>query len=208
MHTSKVSHQRKHPFDRRLPIGLSMEASFPACRVNWISARKKLSPANSLLLLGDNLQRRRLCTRDGGKFIRLKGIGAFPTVLAVLIVYPESFFNRTDDVVQHMIPPVLTLEEANGICIKRSGAPAVSLCFRQSALNFITLKDQPQPRILIVQLHLTICHGAVFFTSRNGSLQLHNARQVRRPHCQISTSPGGFTGGWTRPSRNHVSYKS
>lgn len=53
------------------------------------------------------------------------------------------------------------------------------------ALNLITLKGQPQPRILIVQLHLTICHGSLFFTTRNGSLQLHNARQVRGPTCYI-----------------------
>lgn len=64
----------------------------------------------------------------------------------------ESLSNRTPDVVRHMIPLSLTLEGANEICTKpdkRSGSPAVSLCFRQPALNFITLKDQPQPRILI-----------------------------------------------------------
>jgi hypothetical protein len=76
------SHQRKFTFRRRLLIGLLMKSSFPACRINeYLLAIKSLPP---MLYFSSetNLQRRWLCTRDEDEIDRLKGRGAFPTVLA------------------------------------------------------------------------------------------------------------------------------
>ena len=69
----------QYPCDRQLMIGYSIEAGSPACRVNWTSARRKLSSFNAPFLLGDQSPKSKDLARNEEKIGRLEAKGAVPT---------------------------------------------------------------------------------------------------------------------------------
>jgi len=183
----------RYPCDRQMSIGCLIEATSPACRVNRISARQKLSSINALFLLGDRSPKGEWLSTQGRKIQSLGRQRRISNGSRILInLLSESLSNRKPDVVQHMIPLSLTLEGANGICTKphkRSGSPAVSLCFRQPALNFITLKDLPQPRILIdnsIKYLATVCSSSQAATAGCNYTTLVRRAGSTRQICQQS----------------------